>query len=200
MFDPAGVSSTRWSTVYRFWSGWSGKQFFLWNKGIWNFCRTTKLKTFTSHLEDSSWGSKYETREKGHATINATIGFKVTSDWLKKWRKFYLNQWKSVVQGNPVYTGPDRFLNWQKRIRLSFTRDLGMLASFWMANSIAICHRIGTVPCKRVAQVKNLSRPVWTRLKVLFSLTLVVETFRFLDEKDYEYEILLKFFSRLLKL
>ena len=135
-------------------------------------------------------------REKRHATI----GFQVPSDWLKKWRKFYLNQWKSVPQSNPVYTGPDKFLNGQKRIRLSFTRDLGRLASFWMANNIAICHRIGTVPCKRVAQVKNLSRPVWTRLNISFSLTLVVEIFRFLDENDYEYEIWLKVFSRILKL
>ena len=49
---------------------------------------------------------------------------------------------------------------------LSFTRDQRKRASFWKENSTAICYRICTVRCKRVAQVKNSSFQKFVRNRV----------------------------------
>ena len=61
------------------------------------------------------------------------------------------------INGDPVFIGPDKFLNGEKlaRTHLSLTRDL---ASFRTVNITAICHRTCTVACKRIAQVKNSTR------------------------------------------
>ena len=61
------------------------------------------------------------------------------------------------VNGDPVFIGPDKFLNGEKlaRTHLSFTLDPRNLASFRTVNITAICNRICTVTCKRVARVKN---------------------------------------------
>lgn len=61
------------------------------------------------------------------------------------------------INGDPVFIGPYKFLNGEKLAgtHLSITRDPRNLASFRMVNITAICNRICTVTCKRVARVKN---------------------------------------------
>ena len=56
------------------------------------------------------------------------------------------------------YTSLGKCLNGQKlaRIRLSFTRNPRNSENCLTANSAAICNKICTVPCKRLAQCKRL--------------------------------------------
>ena len=72
----------------------------------------------------------------------------------------YLITANNIEQFKTPFTwGPDKFLNGQElaRIRLLFTRDPRNRASFWTANSTAICNRNCTVLCKRVALIKKSS-------------------------------------------
>ena len=72
------------------------------------------------------------------------------------------------INGDPVFIGPDKFLNGEKlaRTHLSFTRDPRNLASFRTVNITAICNRICTVACKRVARVKNSTVQKFIRSRV----------------------------------
>lgn len=56
----------------------------------------------------------------------------------------------------------DKFLNGQKRERLSFTRDLRNRASFHQRQTVLhVCNRLCIVPRKRIAYVKvSSARPV----------------------------------------
>ena len=69
------------------------------------------------------------------------------------------------INGDPVFIGSDKFLNGEKlaRTHLSLTRDL---ASFLTVNITAICNRICTVACKRVARVKNSTVQKFFRTRV----------------------------------
>ena len=64
--------------------------------------------------------------------------------------------------------GPDKFLNRETlaRTHLSFTRDPRNLASFRTVNITAVCNRICTVACKRVARVKNSTVQKFVRTRV----------------------------------
>ena len=72
------------------------------------------------------------------------------------------------INGDPVFIGPDKFLNGENlaRTHLSFTRDPRNLASFRTVNITAICNRICTVACKRVARVKNSTVQKFIRSRV----------------------------------
>ena len=99
-----------------------------------------------------------------------------------------------IARGNPPPTALNHSPDWtDKNLHRSPSRLHGTpprnSASFWTANSTAICHRICAVPCKGLAQVENSSVQKLVRIrvngakgrrKVLFSLTLVVEWRRLL--------------------
>ena len=55
--------------------------------------------------------------------------------------------------------GPNKFLNRQTDLPFVYTGPMDS-CKFLNGNSTAICNTICMVPCKWVAQVKNLSGPV----------------------------------------